>query len=156
MTIVQAVLWGCLGGVMPDVLRLIAARYGSAPDYLSKWFFWVSLCLLVAVAAFTTYLLAPQRIIDAIAIGFSAPEILSNALGKRDNREIRDRRATAELIEFYLRHRQSDVEKLGRPLTVEEIERDLIPIGVGPTEVLNVLRRWWGRDQAPSIGPWRR
>jgi hypothetical protein len=32
-------LWGCLGGVLPDVLRLIGDRYRGAPAYLRQWFF---------------------------------------------------------------------------------------------------------------------
>jgi hypothetical protein len=86
MTLTEAVLWGCLGGALPDVLRVIGMRYKGAPDYLRETFFWVSALLLVGVAALTTYLLSPTRIVDAIAIGFSAPEILSTALGKKPPR----------------------------------------------------------------------
>jgi hypothetical protein len=39
--------------------------------------------LLVIVAGITAYLLEPRRVIDAIALGFSAPEILSQALGSK-------------------------------------------------------------------------
>jgi hypothetical protein len=67
VTVMQAVLWGCLGGLLPDVLRLIGLRYKGAPHYLKEWFFWFSLILLVAVAGLTAYLLSPTRIIDAIA-----------------------------------------------------------------------------------------
>jgi hypothetical protein len=89
MTTTQIVLSGCLGGILPDVLRLIGDRYRGAPAYLRQWFFWFSMFLLVGVAGLTTYLLSPSRIVDAIAIGFSAPEILSNALGARKPRTIR-------------------------------------------------------------------
>lgn len=80
MTSTQAVLWGCLGGILPDTLRLIGLRYQGAPEYVKTRFFWVSMVLLVGVAGITAYLLAPSRIVDAVALGFSAPEILSNAL----------------------------------------------------------------------------
>jgi hypothetical protein len=88
MSTTEIVLWGCLGGVLPDVLRLIGERYKGAPLYLKQWFFWFSLLLLVGVAGLATWLLAPSRIVDAVAIGFSAPEMLSNALGARKPRPI--------------------------------------------------------------------
>jgi hypothetical protein len=79
----EAVMWGCLGGILPDVLRLVGLRYGDVPNYLKQGFFWLSLVLLVAVAGLAAYLLAPQRIVDAVTLGFSAPEILSTALGTK-------------------------------------------------------------------------
>ena len=39
----QIVALGCLGGAVPDVLRLISLRYEEAPSYLFRWFFWISL-----------------------------------------------------------------------------------------------------------------
>lgn len=89
MTTTEFFLWGCLGGVLPDLLRLIGERYRGAPHYLKTWFFWYSMVLLVAVAGLATYLLAPSRIVDAVAIGFAAPEMLSSALGQAKPRPIR-------------------------------------------------------------------
>lgn len=74
---------------MPDVLRLIGERYKGAPHYLKTWFFWYSMALLVGVAGLATYLLMPSRIVDAVAIGFAAPEILSSALGQAKPRPIK-------------------------------------------------------------------
>lgn len=75
--------------VLPDVLRLIGERYKGAPHHLKTLFFWYSMVLLVGVAGLATYLLIPSRIVDAVAIGFAAPEILSSALGQAKPRPIK-------------------------------------------------------------------
>ena len=134
MSTTEIVLWGCLGGVLPDVLRLIGDRYRGAPAYLRQWFFWFSLALLVGVAALATYLLNPSRIIDAVAIGFSAPEILSNALGSRKPRAIRGqnvgRRRTTDSMNLEI-HRGAGED--GE--TVQELVKQRVA----------QLRLWWAK-----------
>jgi hypothetical protein len=88
-----AVWLGCLGGALPDALRLIQGRHGEVPTYLGSLYFWVSLVLLVALggatAAFTTYTLGATQnmtqaaaMINALAVGYSAPSVLSKLLSE--------------------------------------------------------------------------
>lgn len=86
MTSLQFIGWSCLGGILPDVLRIIAARYEGPPKYLKTLFFWFSLLLLVAVAALAGYLSHPKDVVGALAVGFGAPEILSKLLGRSGDR----------------------------------------------------------------------
>jgi hypothetical protein len=82
----EILAWGCAGGVIPDVLRIIAARYDGPPTYLSSAFFWVSLVLLIIVGGATAWLVQPKDIVSALAVGFAAPEIISKLLGTQADR----------------------------------------------------------------------
>jgi hypothetical protein len=134
MNVQEIGLWGCLGGILPDVLRLVGDRHHGAPAYLRQWFFWFSLLLLIGVAGLATYLLSPSRIIDAVAIGFSAPETLSNARGSKKPRAIRGasvgRRSTNDSM-THLETRRGAGEYDGE--TVQEWTRERIA----------QLRLWW-------------
>src|SRR5262249_3791795 len=87
MTWYQTIALGCLGGAIPDILRVISLRYESVPKYLYQWFFWISLILLIALGGVVSYWLDPTRAIDALAIGYSAPGILSKLLGSERARD---------------------------------------------------------------------
>jgi hypothetical protein len=88
MSPVEVIGWGCLGGIIPDVLRILPKRYGDVPTYLLKPFFWVSLIILGAIGGVMTYALAPNGITNALAVGYSAPSILSKLLGIKDAEEV--------------------------------------------------------------------
>jgi len=76
----------CVGGVLPDVLRIIAARYDGPPKYLTKPFFWTSLFLLIILAGGTALLVKPTGTIEALAVGFGAPEVISKLLSQPADR----------------------------------------------------------------------
>ena len=78
----QAVLFGCAGGLLPDILGVVKERHGPPPEYLSRRFFWISLLILAGIGGLVSYLSDPARLIDALAIGYSAPTIISKGLGK--------------------------------------------------------------------------
>jgi hypothetical protein len=92
MLLYQTIALGCIGGALPDVLRLIAGRHEGAPKYLSSLYFWVSFVLLVALGGAATYavsLVSPEmlagsanRWISALAIGYSAPSMISKLLSE--------------------------------------------------------------------------
>jgi hypothetical protein len=146
MTVMQAVLWGCLGGILPDVLRVIGVRHGDAPDYLKRGFFWLSLLLLVGVAALTAFLLAPSRIIDAIALGFSAPEILSSALAKKGPAE-RETHGPGGLEQKSGPWGSGPMTPGGpRPPDLEDQLRRTVDSINRTLEPLEKVRRWWGGD----------
>jgi hypothetical protein len=75
-------VYGCLGGVIPDILRLVARRDKGAPAYARTWYFWVMLIVLVAIGGLAAWLEKPGNVKEAIAFGFTAPQVLSSLLGK--------------------------------------------------------------------------
>jgi hypothetical protein len=79
----QVIALGCAGGALPDVLRVIERRYEPAPDYLKRPFFWVSFGLLVCLGGIAAVFLSTTRLVDALAIGFSAPSLISGLLGQK-------------------------------------------------------------------------
>ncbi|MCB0076169.1 MAG: hypothetical protein KDD73_02025 [Anaerolineales bacterium] len=77
---------GCIGGLLPDVLRLIKSRYdGKLPDYFGTQTFWLGLVLLVLVGGAAAWLGGANSFVDALAIGFAAPEFVSRFLGTRND-----------------------------------------------------------------------
>jgi hypothetical protein len=77
------VIFGGVGGLLPDILRLIQNRYAvSTPAYLKSPIFWVSVILLVLLGGFSAWLLGAGDVKQALAYGFGAPEIISRVLGK--------------------------------------------------------------------------
>jgi len=79
MTITTMVALGCVGGLLPDVIRLVKNRDNSAvPDYLKVPMFWVGFVLLVGMGGFAAWLLGAQDLKQAVAFGYAAPELLSN------------------------------------------------------------------------------
>src|SRR6185436_11386765 len=86
MTTVEIVLCGFAGGLLPDILRIVKSRYEGAPTYLRTAYFWFCLILLAGLGGLATYLVKPTALVEALAVGFSAPEILSRLLSKPTDR----------------------------------------------------------------------
>jgi len=76
MTIVHTVVLGAIGGLLPDVLRLIKER-DHLQAYLGSGGFYLSLVLLAGVGALAAYIAPAGSVKEAVAIGFAAPEFLS-------------------------------------------------------------------------------
>lgn len=75
-------LIGCLGGLLPDALRFARNRYDpAAVDYVRRWQFWAGLAVLVSLGGLTAWAFAAQSVIEALAYGFAAPEIISQLAG---------------------------------------------------------------------------
>lgn len=73
--------YGALGGLLPDAIRLIRARHDpEIPAYLKSPTFYVGLVLCVLLGAVAAKLLGAEDIKQALAYGFSAPEILTRIL----------------------------------------------------------------------------
>lgn len=71
-------LIGCLGGLLPDILRLIKNRYNpTLPPYLSKSYFWIGLGLQVLVGGLTAWLFEAETAKYAVVFGYAAPQFLS-------------------------------------------------------------------------------
>lgn len=71
-----AFLFGCIGGLLPDVVKLLQSGT-QMPTYLKKPWFYVVLVITVALGGFVAgFLLEPNTRVDAVAYGFSALEII--------------------------------------------------------------------------------
>ena len=82
------VLMGVLGGLLPDLLRLIKVlRQPKIKKVFSKPGFYLSWVGLGLVGGIAAGLLDSQSVKEALLIGFSGPEILS-ALASRKKEEI--------------------------------------------------------------------
>jgi steroid 5-alpha reductase family enzyme len=86
----EILVLGFVGGIMPDILRIIVLRFQGAPNYLKSWFFWVSFFVLGILGGFTCWLVEPMTTITAFAVGYSAPSILER-LGSEAPKGLRDR-----------------------------------------------------------------
>ena len=73
---------GFLGGVMPDTLKLVALRTQGAPNYFWSGFFWGSFVILGLLGLLACWLVSPGAPIEAFAVGYSAPSILTRLGGK--------------------------------------------------------------------------
>ena len=75
-------LFGCLGGLLPDILRLINSKYDpTTPQYLKTAKFWIILLLQVALGGLTAWLLGAATVRDALIFGFTAPEVITRLVG---------------------------------------------------------------------------
>lgn len=72
---------GCIGGLLPDVIRLIQGRYKpELPGYLGGANFWIGLILAVILGGFAAIWGNSTNTVQALACGFSAPEIITKLL----------------------------------------------------------------------------
>ena len=79
----NAIIFGCLGGLLPDILRIIKSRYKSKiPQYLTRFNFWLGIILLVIIGGLTAWLMGAEGPKEAIAFGFAAPEVISKLAAK--------------------------------------------------------------------------
>jgi hypothetical protein len=75
---VSLFLLGCLGGILPDLLRFIRNRNKlHMPAYFSKATFWLGVILLVGVGGLTAWVLTASTAKDALLYGYASPQILS-------------------------------------------------------------------------------
>lgn len=82
MTVANQILLGALGGLIPDIVRVVRNRYDpTLPVYLKSIVFYVGLVLGMALGALASVLLHAQTPQEALALGFGAPEILTRLLG---------------------------------------------------------------------------
>lgn len=81
MTDAEIFALGCLGGALPDLLRLIKGRHDGAPRFLRDWFFWLMFAGLVALGGLAALLGQADEAKEALAFGFAAPEVVSRAFG---------------------------------------------------------------------------
>jgi hypothetical protein len=72
---------GCVGGAIPDAIRLAKGRYtGPLPGYVRTGNFWLGFFILVILGGFAAWLGDAKSYREALAYGFAAPEIISRLL----------------------------------------------------------------------------
>jgi hypothetical protein len=75
------IVLGCIGGLIPDVIRLI--KIGDTgiyrlPDYLKSWFFYFILILQVSFGGFLIYILKIDDALQALVYGYAGPQIFTS------------------------------------------------------------------------------
>lgn len=77
------VLLGCLGGVLPDIIRIIKNRYKlSIPEYLKTGSFWLGFLLMVLIGGLAAWVFSPTSAREAIVYGYAAPQLFSSLVAK--------------------------------------------------------------------------
>ena len=78
----EFLLYGLIGGAIPDLLRIINNRYQlSLPAYLKTINFYVGFIFLLILGMVTVQLLEANSITEALSYGYSAPQVISGLLG---------------------------------------------------------------------------
>jgi hypothetical protein len=73
-------IYGCLGALLPDVTRIIRDRFQASIPYFSYAPFWIGLALMVALGGGLALGLKADSVQEALAYGFSGPEIVTRLL----------------------------------------------------------------------------
>jgi hypothetical protein len=71
---------GCVGGLVPDLLRVVKAPTGGLPPASSLV---LSVIAQVALGGIVAAFLGPETLKESFVYGFTAPEILSRLLAKQ-------------------------------------------------------------------------
>jgi hypothetical protein len=70
---------GCLGGLLPDILRLIKNRQdNNLPSYFKRGNFWLGVVLMVGLGGLAAWLLKATDAKEALTLGFAAPQVISS------------------------------------------------------------------------------
>jgi hypothetical protein len=91
---------GGLGGVIPDVVRLIKGMHDPAvPAYVKSAPFYIGLVLLIGLGCLAAWLAGATNAKEALAYGYGAPELVTKILGSSDS--ARARGATPSIREWW-------------------------------------------------------
>ncbi|MBN1440117.1 MAG: hypothetical protein JW929_11975 [Anaerolineales bacterium] len=72
------ILIGCLGGLLPDALRIARNRYrADALAYLKRPQFWLGVLMLALVGGLTVWVFNLSAAKDALIYGYAAPAVIS-------------------------------------------------------------------------------
>lgn len=77
------IAFGCIGGILPDVIRFIKNRYDKRiPAYIKSPKYWASLLFQIILGGGAAWLLGASSFKDALFFGFGAPELISRLAGE--------------------------------------------------------------------------
>lgn len=78
------ILFGILGAILPDILRIVKDRYSSnLPVYLKSANFWLGTFFLLILGGLAAWLLNAKSVVEALSYGFGAPELISKLLATK-------------------------------------------------------------------------
>jgi hypothetical protein len=80
----QVALVGAAGAIVPDLLKFVNGRFEAAPEWIKRPHYWIAAIILAVLGGAVAYLSGPNRLIDAAALGYAAPTIIANLLGRSD------------------------------------------------------------------------
>jgi len=95
----EFLLYGLIGGGIPDLLRIINNRYQlSLPAYLKSINFYVGFIFLLILGMVTVQLLEANSITEALSYGYSAPQVISGLLGNmsKTKKIVKEKRSMPE------------------------------------------------------------
>ena len=76
------VILGCVGGLLPDLLRFMKMKYKSDfPYYLKNGQFWIGFVSQIIVGGLMSWALGANKTIDALIYGYAAPQLISILVG---------------------------------------------------------------------------
>lgn len=76
------VILGCIGGVIPDILRIVKNRYRkNILVCLKRFNFWLGVVLLVALGGLAAWILEAKLAQEALIFGYAAPQLFSQLAG---------------------------------------------------------------------------
>lgn len=78
---IPLIVLGCVGGLLPDLLRAVKGRHKAFPKYWGQPTFWLGLALAVALGGFLAWILEAKAAKEALAYGFGGPAIVTKLLG---------------------------------------------------------------------------
>jgi hypothetical protein len=78
---IALVALGALGGLLPDAVRFAKKRQEGFPGWFRKPGYWVGLAVLVVLGALAAWLGQASNWQAAIAMGFTAPEVITRLFG---------------------------------------------------------------------------
>jgi len=79
------ILIGAVGGLIPDVIRLVKNRYSvEMPGHWKSPNFYVGLAALVVLGGLAAWLGGADDVKTALAFGFGAPELVSRILSSNN------------------------------------------------------------------------
>jgi hypothetical protein len=88
MSPLQVIVLGCIGGIIPDAIRVAKGRYDAMPGYLKAPMFWTGLFILVAIGGFAAWLGGASEVKQALAYGYAGPELLSRLLAAKNTNAV--------------------------------------------------------------------
>lgn len=109
----EFLVYGLIGGAIPDLLRIINNRYQlQLPTYLRSLNFYMGFFFLLVLGMVTVQLLGANSITEALSYGYSAPQIISGLLGnfakdpkkilvKRELNPINNKEIPFKILDFW-------------------------------------------------------
>lgn len=88
MSLFATAALGALGGLLPDMIKIVRKRFEKRPDYLGSGFYWFCLIVLAVVGAGVAVWRDPRSPVDAVAYGAAALAFITQALALSDDKHL--------------------------------------------------------------------